>query len=136
MLRAAMMAATDRLQLLPQPALEGRIMERVILPAVAAMECWGRSFKGALRAGLILLELNVRLGDSEAQVLFMRLMSDLLPALIAARERVLKSVDLRWHAEHAVCVVMAARGCSGEPQRGTEISDLTAALEGCLAFSW
>jgi phosphoribosylamine---glycine ligase len=66
----------------------------------------------------------------------MRLMSDLLPALIAARERVLKSVDPRWHAEHAVCFVMATRGYSGEPQRGTEISDLTAALEGCLVFLW
>jgi phosphoribosylamine-glycine ligase len=75
-----------------------------------------------------------RLGDPEAQVLIMRLMSDLLPALIAARERVLKSVDLRWHAEHALCVVMATRGYSGEPQPGTEISDLTVALEGCLVF--
>jgi phosphoribosylamine---glycine ligase len=82
------------------------------------------------------LEFNVRLGDPEAQVLIMRLMSDLRLALIAARERVLKSVDLRRHAEHAVCVVMAARGYSGEPQRGTEMSDLTATLEGCLVFLW
>ena len=67
-----------------------------------------RSLKGGLCAGLILLEFNVRLGDPEAQVLSMRLMSDVLPAPIAARERVLKSVDLRWHAEHAVCVVMTA----------------------------
>jgi hypothetical protein len=62
-------------------------MERIILPAVAAMECCGRSFKCALR-GLMLLEFNARFGDPEAQVLIMRLMSDLLPALIAARERV------------------------------------------------
>jgi phosphoribosylamine---glycine ligase len=109
-------------------------MERIILPAVAAMEPDGRSFKGVLCADLILLEFNVRFGDLEAQVLIMRLMSGLLPALIAARERVLKSVDLRWHPEHAVCVVMAARGYSGEP--GTEISDLTAASEGCLVFLW
>jgi phosphoribosylamine---glycine ligase len=49
-------------------------MERIILPAVAAMECCGRSFKGALCADLILLEFNVRLGDPEAQVLIMRFM--------------------------------------------------------------
>ena len=54
----------------------------------------------------------------------MRLMSDLLPALIAARDGVLKSVDLRWHAEHALCIVMAARGYPDEPERGSEIRGL------------
>src|SRR6516165_8578266 len=113
------------------PALEGMVMERIILPAVAAMEREGRPFKGVLYAGLMLteegpklIEFNVRLGDPEAQVLTMRLMSDLLPALIAARDGVLKSVDLRWHAEHALCVVIAARGYPDEPERGSEIRGL------------
>jgi phosphoribosylamine--glycine ligase len=75
----------------------------------------------------MLLEFNVRFGDPEAQVLMMRLMSDPLPALIAARDGVLKSVDLRWHTEHAVCVVMAARGYPDEPERGSEIRGLEAA---------
>jgi len=84
-------------------------MERIILPAVGAMDREGRPFKGILYAGLMLteagpqlLEFNVRFGDPEVQVLMVRLMSDLFPALIAARDGVLKSVDLRWHAEHAV----------------------------------
>src|SRR6266446_2839226 len=113
------------------PALEGAVMERIILPAVAAMEREGRPFKGVLYAGLMLteagpmlLEFNVRFGDPEAQVLMMRLMSDPLPALIAARDGVLRSVDLRWHAEHALCVVMAARGYPDEPKRGSEIHGL------------
>jgi phosphoribosylamine--glycine ligase len=113
------------------PALEGAVMERIILPAVAAMERKGRPFKGVLYAGLMLtdagpmlLEFNVRLGDPEAQVLMMRLMSDLLPALIAARDGVLRSVDLRWHAEHAVCVVMAAGGYPDAPEHGSEIRGL------------
>src|SRR6266481_3771595 len=116
------------------PALEGIVMERIILPAVAAMEREGRPFKGVLYAGLmlteagpILLQFNVRFGDPEAQVLIMRLMSDPLPALIAARDGVLKSVDLRWHAEHAVCVVMAAKGYPDAPERGSEIRGLDAA---------
>jgi phosphoribosylamine---glycine ligase len=82
------------------------------------------------------LEFNVRLGDPEAQVLIMRLMSDLLSALIAARHGVLKSVDLRWHPGHAICVVMAARGYRDEPLRGTEIGGLIAALEGWFGFLW
>jgi phosphoribosylamine--glycine ligase len=116
------------------PALEGTVMERIILPAVSTMEREGRPFKGVLYAGLMvteagpkLIEFNVRLGDPETQVLMMRLMSDLFPALIATRDGVLKSVDLRWHAEHAVCVVMAARGYPDAPEHGSEIRGLGAA---------
>jgi phosphoribosylamine--glycine ligase len=115
------------------PALEGTVMERIILPAVAEMRREGRNFKGILYAGLMLteagpklLEFNARFGDPECQVLMMRLMSDPLPALIAARDGVLRSVDLRWHAETALCVVMAGAGYPGEPQRGGEIRGLDA----------
>ena len=117
------------------PAVEGMVMERIILPAVAAMQREGRVFKGVLYAGLMLtaegpmlLEFNARFGDPECQVLMMRLMSDPLPALIAAHDGVLKSVDLRWHADSAVCVVMAANGYPGEPQRGGEIRGLETAV--------
>jgi phosphoribosylamine---glycine ligase len=116
------------------PAVEGAVMERIILPAVAAMQREGRPFKGVLYAGLMLteggpmlLEFNARFGDPECQVLMMRLMSDPLPALIAARDGVLKSVDLRWHDETALCVVMAANGYPDEPQRGSEIRGLEGA---------
>jgi phosphoribosylamine--glycine ligase len=116
------------------PVVEGAVMERIILPAVTAMHHEGRVFKGVLYAGLMLteagpmlLEFNARFGDPECQVLMMRLMSDPLPALIAAHDGVLKSVDLRWHAETALCVVMAANGYPAEPQSGTEIRGLDAA---------
>jgi phosphoribosylamine---glycine ligase len=115
------------------PAVESIVMERIILPAITAMRREGRVFKGVLYAGLMLteagpmlLEFNARFGDPECQVLMMRLMSDPLPALIAAHDGVLKSVDLRWHAQSALCVVMAAKGYPGEPQSGTEIRGLDA----------
>ena len=51
----------------------------------------GAPFKGVLFAGLMitakgpqLIEYNVRFGDPECQVLMLRLMSDLVPALLAA----------------------------------------------------
>ena len=79
------------------PAIEGAVMERIILPTVRAMRATGRPFKGVLYAGLMLteagpklLEYNVRFGDPEAQALMMRLKSDLLPALIAARDGILQ----------------------------------------------
>ena len=113
------------------PALEGQIMDRIVMPTIAAMRDQGRPFKGLLYAGLILtetgpmlLEYNVRFGDPEAQALMLRLTSDPLPALIAAREGVLRQVDLRWRDETALCVVMAARGYPGEPERGSEIRGL------------
>ena len=116
------------------PGLEGAAMEKIVLPTVAAMRKAGRPFKGVLYAGLMLteegpklLEYNVRFGDPEAQVLVMRLYGDLLPALIATRDGVLKSFDLRWRDEAAVCVVMAAKGYPGSPQTGSEIRGLEAA---------
>ncbi len=112
-------------------AVQDQIMERIVLPTMRAMARDGRPYKGVLYAGLMLtetgpklLEYNVRFGDPEAQVLMMRLISDPLPALIAAHDGILRQVDLRWHADAALCVVMAAKGYPDEPQRGSEISGL------------
>jgi phosphoribosylamine--glycine ligase len=119
------------------PAVEGAVMERMILPTVRAMAQDGRPFKGVLYAGLMLteagprlLEYNVRFGDPECQVLMRRLMSDIVPALIATRDGILKEVDLRWYDEAALCVVMAAEGYPDDPQRGSEIGSLDAAASG------
>jgi len=116
------------------PEIEGQVMERMILPTVRALARDGRPFKGVLFAGLMLteqgpklLEYNVRFGDPECQALMMRLRSDIVPALLAARDGVLNRVDLRWYDTAAICVVMAARGYPEAPQRGTEIRGLAAA---------
>ncbi|HEX3954541.1 MAG TPA: phosphoribosylamine--glycine ligase [Stellaceae bacterium] len=113
------------------PALEAEIMQRIILPTVGAMRRDGRPFKGVLFAGLMLtadgpklLEYNVRFGDPECQALMLRLKSDLLSALLACRDGNLRDVDLRWHDEAALCVVMAAPGYPDDPQRGSEIRAL------------
>jgi phosphoribosylamine--glycine ligase len=115
-------------------AIEGQVMDRMILPTVAAMRRDGLPFKGLLYAGLMLtesgpklLEYNVRFGDPECQALIMRLKSDLLPVLIATRDGILNQVDLRWYEEAALCVVMAAKGYPDDPLHGTEIRGLDAA---------
>jgi phosphoribosylamine--glycine ligase len=66
----------------------------------------------------------------------LRLMSDFLPALIAARDGQLKSFDLRWYPDAALTVVMAAKGYPGDYQRGTVIEGLDAAgeVEGVEVF--
>jgi phosphoribosylamine--glycine ligase len=57
----------------------------------------------------------------------MRLQSDIVPALLAARDGVLDRVDLRWYEQAAICVVMAANGYPDDPRRGSEIRGLAAA---------
>ncbi|MBM3555547.1 MAG: phosphoribosylamine--glycine ligase, partial [Alphaproteobacteria bacterium] len=113
-----------------------RVMKSIILPTVAAMTEEGRMFKGVLYAGLMiekgvakLLEYNCRFGDPECQVLMARLDSDLLPALIAAREGTLDKLRLAWRDEAAVSVVMAAKGYPGPYRKGTPIRGLDAAAE-------
>jgi phosphoribosylamine--glycine ligase len=116
------------------PALEREVMERFIAPTVRGMAAEGRPFKGLLYAGLMLtkagprlIEYNVRFGDPECEALMPRLMSDLLPALVAARDGVLDGFDLRWYPETSVCVVLAAKGYPGEPLRGSAIRGLAEA---------
>jgi phosphoribosylamine--glycine ligase len=113
------------------PEIEQAVMERIILPTVRGMATEGRPYKGVLYAGLMLtregpklIEYNVRFGDPECEALLPRLKSDLLPALMAARDGVLDGFDLRWREEAAVCVVLAAEGYPGEPVKGTEIAGL------------
>jgi len=56
-----------------------------------------------------LIEYNVRFGDPECQVLMLRLMSDLVPALLACCDGMLRNFDLRWFSDAALTVVMAPR---------------------------
>jgi len=118
------------------PEVSKQVMDRIILPTVAAMAKRGTPYKGVLYAGLMLtaegpklIEYNVRFGDPEAQVLVMRLKSDLLPALLATTDGVLDAFDLRWHEDAALTVVMAAKGYPGTPLKGTEIKGLSDAAK-------
>ena len=113
------------------PALCARVMEEIVIPTVRAMSARGTPFKGVLYAGLMikegspkLIEYNVRFGDPEAQVLMMRLKSDLLPALLAVADGDLSGVMLDWFDDAALCVVMAAKGYPGAYAKGSEIKGL------------
>jgi phosphoribosylamine--glycine ligase len=115
-------------------AMSARVMTEIIAPTMRAMKAMGCPYKGVLYAGLMitregpkLIEYNARFGDPETQVLMLRLMSDLVPALLASRDGMLKSFDLRWYDEPALTVVMAAKGYPGHYARGSVIEGLVAA---------
>jgi len=116
------------------PALEAAAMERIIRPALAELAKQGTPFRGILFAGLMitpegpkLIEFNVRFGDPECQVLLCRLMSDLLPALLAACDGELAGFSLRFRPDAALGVVVAARGYPGDYARHTAIGGVDAA---------
>jgi phosphoribosylamine--glycine ligase len=124
-------------------AMSARVMAEIITPTLRAMQAMGAPYKGVLYAGLMitadgpkLIEYNARFGDPETQVLMLRLMSDLVPALLASRDGQLKSFDLRWYPDPALTVVMAARGYPGEYARGSVIEGLddAAKVEGVEIF--
>ena len=124
-------------------AMSARVMGQIVLPTLRAMKAMGAPYKGVLFAGLMitaegpkLIEYNVRFGDPECQVLMLRLMSDLVPALLASRDGVLKSLDLRWHPDAALTEVMAAQGYPGPYAKGSVIEGLdeAAAVEGVEIF--
>jgi phosphoribosylamine---glycine ligase len=124
-------------------ATSARVMGEIIEPTLRAMRAMGAPYKGVLYAGLMitsegpkLIEYNVRFGDPECQVLMLRLMSDLVPALLASRDGMLKSFDLRWYSEASLTVVMATKGYPGAYGRGSVIEglDAAAAVEGVEIF--
>jgi phosphoribosylamine--glycine ligase len=118
------------------PAMERLAMDEFVLPTVQAMQARGAPYRGVLYLGLMitaqgpkLIEYNVRFGDPECQVLMLRLMSDLVPALMAAADGQLKNFDLRWFPDAALTVVMSAKGYPGSYAKGSVIEGLEAAAQ-------
>ncbi len=106
-------------------ALIDETMTRIIEPTVRGMAERGTPFQGVLYAGLMitrngpeLIEYNVRFGDPECQVLMMRLQSDVTDALYATATGGLSELELEWHDDPALTVVMAADGYPGPPKTG------------------
>jgi phosphoribosylamine--glycine ligase len=125
------------------PEMERRALNEFVLPTVRAMKEMGMPFKGVLYLGLMitdtgpkLIEYNVRFGDPECQVLMLRMMSDLVPAMLACCDGQLKNFDMRWYPDAALTVVMAAKGYPGSYPKGSIIEGLdeAAAVEGIEIF--
>ncbi|MFP3014506.1 MAG: phosphoribosylamine--glycine ligase [Arsenophonus sp.] len=103
-----------------------RIMDQIIYPTVEAMSIDGRQYKGFLYAGLMIdkegnpkvIEFNCRFGDPEAQVIMMRLQSDLVELCLYAANGELAGKKSCWDERHALCVIMAAEGYPNNYRKG------------------
>ncbi|WP_417819688.1 phosphoribosylamine--glycine ligase [Terasakiella sp.] len=125
------------------PEICDKIMETAITPLIKTMAKEGCPYKGVLFCGLMVkdgvptvLEYNIRFGDPECQVLMMRWKSDVLEALDAAAQGKLDDIQLDWHDETAMVVVMAAQGYPGAYEKGTEIKNIDQAntIENAFVF--
>jgi phosphoribosylamine---glycine ligase len=127
------------------PAVHARVMREVIEPTLAGMAAEKHPFTGFLYAGLMIdgdgrarvVEFNARLGDPEAQVLLMRLKSDLFDLLMAATDTHgsgVRDIELQWDRRSALGVVMAAGGYPASPRKGDAITGLPEATEDMHVF--
>lgn len=110
------------------------ILRRIVRPTLAGMAAEGTPYRGFLYFGLMMtaegpkvLEYNVRMGDPEGQPILMRLRSDLVDLLVAAREGQLGALEAHWTPNPAVCVVLASKGYPGKPETGKAIAGYDAA---------
>ncbi|MCX7559290.1 phosphoribosylamine--glycine ligase [Sulfitobacter sp. F26204] len=119
----------------PAPILTEEIAQKalneIIRPTMAEMTKRGTPYQGVLYAGLMikdgqprLVEFNARFGDPECQVLMMRLGAQAFDLMHATAEGRLSDMRVNWAEDHAVTVVMAAKGYPGTYQKGSEIRGL------------
>jgi phosphoribosylamine--glycine ligase len=113
-------------------AVEKRILEEIVHPAIRGMARDGTPYTGVLFVGLMIdaagvprvVEFNVRFGDPETQALLMRMEGDLVPLLDgAARGRLEPEIKLGW-GDAAVCVVLASGGYPRAYETGRAIDGL------------
>ena len=124
----------------PAPVLTDAIAQKalaeIIRPCMTEMAKRGMPYHGVLYAGLMikdgkprLVEYNVRFGDPECQVLMMRLGAQAFDLMQAAADGTLSDIRVNWGDDHALTVVMAAKGYPGTYAKGSVINGLDALPE-------
>jgi len=113
-----------------------KALDEIVKPTMAEMARRGSPYQGVLYVGLMikdgqprLVEYNVRFGDPECQVLMMRLGAQAMDLMHAAAEGRLAGAKVNWADDHAITVVLAAKGYPGAYQKGTEIRGLDSLAE-------
>ena len=97
--------------------LENKIIEKIILPTLKAIEEMGEKYKGFLYAGLMILdnepfliEYNVRMGDPECQTILPLLKTDLIDIFNACCDQNLENLNIEWREEKSLCIVLCSKG--------------------------
>ena len=132
------------------------IMDRVVQPLITGFrEKTGIIYKGILYAGLMLveeqdgitpyvLEINIRQGDPEAQVILPRLETDLVEISEAIVQGRLDEITPKWNSDYRLCLIAVSGRTKGKkgwykgyPERykiGLPIQGLDNIDSECLVF--
>jgi len=97
--------------------LDKKIINKIIKPTIKGLNELGSKFKGFLYAGLMivenepyLIEYNVRMGDPECQTILPKLKTDLVDIFVACVEEKLSTINIEWHEEKSLCIVVCSKG--------------------------
>ena len=111
--------------------LENKIIEKIILPTLKAIEEMGEKYKGFLYAGLMisdnepfLIEYNVRMGDPECQTILPLLKTDLIDICNACCEGNLENLNIEWKEKKSLCIVLCSRGYPDKFKNNVKIDNL------------
>ena len=111
--------------------LNNKIIKKIINPTLKALKDLNTSFKGFLYAGLMivkdepfLIEYNVRMGDPECQTILPKLKTDFVKLINACVNKNLNSINLEWHHDKSLCIVVCSKGYPESYENNIEIQNL------------
>ena len=108
-----------------------KIIKKIINPTLKGLKDLDTKFIGFLYAGLMiinnepyLIEYNVRMGDPECQTIIPKLKTDFIEVINACINKKLKSINLEWHEDKSLCIVLCSIGYPDEYKKNIEIKNL------------
>ena len=111
--------------------LNEKILTKIINPTLQGLKELGTNFKGFLYAGLMivenepyLIEYNVRMGDPECQTILPKIKTDFAEIIYSCVNNKIKSVNLEWHDDQTICIVLTSKGYPDKYKKNVEIKNL------------
>ncbi|MFA5011086.1 MAG: phosphoribosylamine--glycine ligase [Ignavibacteria bacterium] len=118
-----------------------KIKNKIIEPALVGLDKDGRTFKGCLYCGLMIvnnnpyvIEFNCRFGDPETQAVLPLIKSDFLEMIISVPDNKIKNYKLEKYEKFSACVVIASKGYPDNFEKGKEIHGLDNFESDALVF--
>jgi phosphoribosylamine--glycine ligase len=117
--------------------LKQQIEETIVRPTIKALANYGYPYKGVMyfqlmitKRGPVVIEINCRFGDPEAQLLMPLLDCELLPLLQATTKfGFLRMFEAKFKPQVAVGIVMASEGYPDSPKTGRVITAVESGVD-------